>query len=31
MKVPDLQKSIENQNFWAGEKPEDEHGKTKML
>ena len=30
MKESNLQKSVENQSCWAGEKPEDEHDKTKL-
>lgn len=31
MNVPNLQKSVENQIWWAGKKPEDERDKTKLL
>ena len=30
MKVPKLQKGVENQSCWTGKKPEDEHDKTKI-
>ena len=30
MKVLNFQKSVENQSWWAGKKPEDEHEKTKI-
>ena len=30
IKVPNLQKYVENQRYWAGAKPRDEHGKTKL-
>ena len=30
MQVPNLPKGGEDQICWAGDKPEDEHGKTKL-